>query len=100
MDRAIGAYLGTHLFGHGFLLITRVDGDDLETHSPGVLLSQRTKTTTSTNDGNSLTWLGTRFLQTLVHSDTRTKNWRYLIERNTIWNVSNMLGRRNGVLLE
>ena len=48
----------THLLqAHLLLLVAGIDGDDVQAHCFGVLLSERYETDTGTNDGDGLAWL-------------------------------------------
>lgn len=67
--------IGTEVFTKLLLVITSVNADGTETHGLGVLLSERSESTTSTDNGDGLTWLSTRLLQPLVDGDTGTWNW-------------------------
>lgn len=51
-----GLYRGTHLLAHGFLLVTRINGNDVQAHSLRVLLGKRTQTTARADNGDSLSW--------------------------------------------
>lgn len=54
--------IGTEVVAHLFLLLASINGNDAETHSLCILLSKRTKTTTSTDNGDGLTGLSTGLL--------------------------------------
>jgi hypothetical protein len=97
IDEGIGAQL---LQAHLLLLVTRVNGNHLETHGTSVLLSERSKSTTSTDNGDGLAWASTRLLKTLVDGDTGAENWGDGIEWDFFWNAGNVCGLCNGVLLE
>jgi hypothetical protein len=97
IDEGGGAQL---LQAHLLFLVTRVDSDDPQTHGFGVLLSKGSKSATSTNDRNRLSWAGTRLLQTLVNCDTSAQYRRNCIERNVFVKAGNVSGLGNAVLLE
>jgi hypothetical protein len=63
------------LLAHLLLVVTGVNGDRADTHGLAVLLSERTETTASTDDGDCLTRTSTGLLDTLVDGDTSTQNW-------------------------
>ena len=88
------------LQAHLLLVITSIDGDRLETHGLGVLLSERSETTTGTDDCDSLAWLGSRLLQALVDGDTGAENGRDGIKRDLLGDDGNVCGLANAVLLE
>jgi len=78
----------------------RVNSNNPQTHSLCVLLCERSQTTSSTDNGNGLTWTGTRFLETLVDSDTGAKDWSDTVQGNLLVETGNVCGLGNGVLLE
>ena len=77
VDESIGAKILAELP----LLRTGVNANGTETHGLGVLLSERAQSTTGTDDGDGLTWLGTRLLQALVDGDTGA--WNSSISNHT-----------------
>lgn len=67
IDKSIGAELfKTHLL----LLIAGVNRNDVQAHGLCVLLSERTETATSSDDGNGLSWAYIGLLEALVNGDT------------------------------
>ena len=50
--------MGAELLDHGFFLVARVDADDLEAHGLGVLASERTETSSGTDDCDRLAGTG------------------------------------------
>ena len=97
IDEGVGAeLLQTHLP----LLLTGINGDRPHTHSTGVLLGKGTKTTTATDNADSLPWPGTRLLQALVDGDTSAENWCNRVQWDILWNDLGVAALDNGVLLE
>lgn len=70
----VNELLGTELKAHLLLLLTTIDGNGVDAHSLGVLNSDGTETTTSTNNGKRLASSDTRLLDTLVDGDTGAEN--------------------------
>jgi hypothetical protein len=66
--------LGTEFHAHLLLLLTTIDGNGVDAHSLGVLNSDGTETTTSTNNSKRLASSDTRLLDTLVDGDTGAEN--------------------------
>jgi hypothetical protein len=62
------------LLAHLLLIVTSVDGDRADTHGLAVLLSERTETTTSTDNGDSLSRASTGLFDTLVDGDTSAED--------------------------
>jgi hypothetical protein len=71
VDECVRAQLLAHLL----LVVTGVNGDRADTHGLAVLLSERTETTTSSDNGDCLARASTGLLDTLVDSDTSTEDW-------------------------
>jgi hypothetical protein len=71
VDECVRAQLLAHLL----LVVTGINGDSADTHGLAVLLSERTETTTSTDNGDCLSRTSTRLFDTLVDGDTSTKDW-------------------------
>lgn len=93
--------LATELLGdHLLLLIASVDTDDTTAHSLSVLASKRSKTTTSTDDGDPLAGLDTGLLQALVDSDTGAENRCNGIQSALLGDAGNVSSLGNAVLLE
>lgn len=88
------------LLAHLLLLLSGIDGNGSETHGLCVLLSERTETSSSSDDGYSLAWAGTGLLETLVHGDTGTENWGDLVEWDFFGDSGNVCGLGDTVLLE
>ena len=97
VDECVGAEL---LQAHLPLLITTVDGNSPQAHSAGVLLCERTETTTGTYNGDSLTWLGSRLLQSLVDGNTGAQHGRDRGKVTFLGNASCVCCLGNAVLLE
>lgn len=70
VDECVRAQLLAHLL----LVVASIDSDGADTHGLAVLLSERTETTASTDDGYCLARASTGFLDALVDSDTGTQN--------------------------
>lgn len=66
VDECVRAQLLAHLL----LVVTGVNGDRADTHGLAVLLSERTETTTGTDDGDCLSRASTGLLDTLVDGNT------------------------------
>jgi hypothetical protein len=93
--------LGTKLLGdHLLLLITSVDTDDTAAHCLGVLTSNRTETTTSTDNSDPLARLDFRLLQALVDGDTGAKDRCNGGEVAFLRDAGNVSSLSNAVLLE
>src|SRR4051812_991907 len=93
-------YLSTELLAHTSLLISTINSNNAQSHSLGILLSQRAKTTPSTNNSNSLARLRTRLLKSLVNSNTGTENWCNSIKGDLLWQLGHMRRLTNSILLE
>lgn len=96
VDVLICAKLLTHIR----LLVSAVDGKDMETHGLGVLASQGTKSTACTDNGDGLAWTGTGLLESLVDGDTGAEDWGHGGEVNILWNAGYVGGFTDGVLLK
>ena len=96
VDVLICAKLLTHIR----LLVSAVDGKDVETHGLGVLASKGTESTTGADDGDGLAWTGAGLLESLVDGDTGAENWGHGGEVNVLWNAGYVGGFADGVLLE
>lgn len=88
--------LGDHLL----LLITGVDTDDTAAHGFSVLASERSKSTTSTHDGDPLAGLDTGLLQPLVNGDTGAENRCNGIKSALLGDAGNVSSLSNAVLLK
>lgn len=88
--------LKTHLL----LLLASIDGNDPQAHSFCVLLGKGSKTATGSDNRNSLTRTGTRFLETLVNGDTGAQYGCNCVEGNVLVKASDMCCLGDGVLLE
>lgn len=78
----------------------RVNGNNSQTHSLGVLLCKRSQTASSTDNGDGLTGSGARFLEALVDCDTSAKDRCDTIEGNLLVKSGDVGRFGNGVLLE
>jgi hypothetical protein len=93
--------LTTELLGnHLLLLVTSVDTDDTAAHGLSVLASERSETTTGTDDGDPLARLDTGLLQTLVDGDTSAENRCNSIKSALFGDAGNVGSLSNAVLLE
>ena len=70
----VNKMLCTKLCGHSLLLVAPINGNDLKTHRLGVLDSQRSETTSSTNNCYCLAWSRSRLFQSLIDRDTGAEN--------------------------
>lgn len=98
--REVNKCMRAELFAHLLLLLTAVDGDCPQTHGLRVLLSKRTETAASTNDGDCLTWANTGFFQAFVDGDTCAKNWGDCSKVHVLCEASDVRGLGDGILLE
>ena len=97
----VDEYLTTELLGdHLLLLVTSVNTDDTAAHSLRILASNRSKTTTSTDDGDPLAGLDTGLLQALVDGDTGAENGCNGVKSALLRNAGNVSSLSDGVLLE
>jgi len=93
--------LTTELLGdHLLLFVTSVNTDDTAAHSLSVLASERSETTTSTDNGDPLAGLDTGLLQTLVDGDTGTEDRCNSIKGALLGDAGNVSSLSNAVLLE
>ena len=97
VDEGAGTEL---LHAHLLLLISGVDGDDLQTHGLCVLLGKGSESTTSTDNSDGLAGLGSRLLQALVDGDTSAQNWSDGIEGDVLVKASDVGCLGDAVLLE
>jgi len=97
VDKCTGAEL---LHAHLLLLISSVDGDDLQAHGLCVLLGEGSESTTSTNNRDGLARLGSRFLQTLVDGDTSAQYWGNGIKGDVLVEAGDVSCLGDAVLLE
>lgn len=88
------------LSDHLLLLVTSVNTDDTAAHSLSVLASERSETTTSTDNGDPLAGLDTGLLQTLVDGNTGAENRCNGIKSTLLGDASNVSSLSNAVLLE
>lgn len=96
----VNVVAGTKFGSHFLLLSTAIDGNDFETHDLSILASQRSESTTSTDDSDSLAWASSRLLQSLVDGDTSTEDWCNGLEVAFLGNAGNVCSLSNTVLLE
>lgn len=66
------------------LLIASIDSDTPQSHGLGVLLRQTSQSTTSADDGDSVTWPGAGFLQTFVDGDAGAEDGRHGVEGDVL----------------
>jgi len=92
--------LGTERHAHLLLLLTTINGNGMDTHSLGVLNSDGTETTTSTDDSKRLAGLDTGLLDTLVDGDTGAENGGDGLKVTLLRDASNVDSLGDGVLLE
>lgn len=97
VDEGVRAKL---LHAHLLLVVTSVNGNRPKTHGLGVLLGERAKSATGTDNGDSLAWACTRLLQALVDGDTGTKYWSYGVERDVLVQPCDVRPLGDAVLLE
>lgn len=88
------------LLAHVRLLVSAIDGEDVETHGLGVLASESAETTAGTDDGDGLAWASAGLLESLVDGDTGAEDWGDGGEVNVLWNAGYVGGFADGVLLE
>lgn len=97
IDECLRAHL---LQAHLSLLLAGIDGDHVQAHGFGVLLGKGSETTAGTDDGDGLTRLSVRFLQTLVDCDAGAEDGCDCIEGNVFVEASDVGGLGDAVLLE
>lgn len=64
------------------------------------MLSKRTETTASADDGNGLSRAHTRLLDALVDGDTSAEDWCYALQRDVLRESSHVGGLGDSILLE
>ena len=82
------------------LLVTAVNGNDVQAHSLGVLDGHVAETATSTDDGDELAGAGARLLEALVDSDTGAQDGGDTLQRHFLGDARNAVGVGDAVLLE
>lgn len=97
VNKGLGAkLLGNHLL----LLVTSIDTKDTAAHCLCILASERSETTTGTNNSHPLTGLDARLLQALVNSDSGAENRSDGSKIALLGNAGNVSGLSNAVFLE
>jgi len=66
--------VGSELLAHLLLVVSGIDGNCADAHGLAVLLCERTKTTTSTDNGDCLAGADTGLLDALVDGNTGAQN--------------------------
>lgn len=95
-----GKYLSTQALTHLALLLATVDGHRAQSHSLGILQSQRTETTTGADDGDGLAGAGARLLQALVDGQAGAQDGGDGVEGHVLGDLGGEGGLADGVLLE
>lgn len=90
----------TEFLAHLLLVVTGINGDGADTHGLAVLLGERTKATTGTDNGDCLSRASTGLLDALVDGDTGAKDWRDTIERSVLGESGDVGSLGYSVLLE
>lgn len=71
----VDEYLCTHLFQHPPLIVTRVDGNDVEAAVHGVLDRQGSQSSSCPGYSNPVTRLGVGVLEAAPNGEPRAKDW-------------------------
>ena len=92
--------MSAELLDHRLFFFARVNTDDLETHSFGILAGERAKASPGTNNGNRLARASVRLLQSLVDSDTCAEDRGDGIQGDIFGYSCDVCGFRDSVLLK
>lgn len=93
-------YLRAKLLAQITFLIATIDSNNAQSHRLSILQGHNTKTTTSTNNRNSLTRTSIGLLQSLVHRKSSAENRRDPIQSYILRQDRNVGSFTNRVLLE